>query len=442
MNDRPLIATTLLFGLVACQPDTETLAPGITSIDEESPSGRTATIVHCGRLIDGLSGEPKLDQTIVIVDGRIDSLTSEQAIVRDIDLSDYTCLPGLIDTHAHMVEGTDTADLSVYLTRTSEEQQGIATELAWKTLAAGFTTVRNLAAYDGFADVVLRDRIDSGEIPGPRMQVSGFYLTIPGGGGDLLIPGYAEDEIPERLRMGVSRGPEEFRRNALKAINGGASVLKVIASGAVLAYGGVPGSPEMTPEEIAAVVEVGHAAGIKITAHAHGAESIKNAILAGADSIEHASLADDEAITLALEHDVAFSMDIYNGTYIASVGREEGWPEEFLRKNDETTEAQRQVFSKAVAAGVPIIYGTDSGVYPHGDNGKMFAIQVERGMNPMQSIQSATSVAAKYMGWERDVGAIVPGRYGDIVAVRGNPLEDISLLENVEVVIKGGVRYK
>jgi len=442
MNDRPLIATTLLVGLVACQPDTETLAPGITSIDEESPSGRTATIVHCGRLIDGLSGEPKLDQTIVIVDGRIDTLTSEQAIVRDIDLSDYTCLPGLIDTHAHMVEGTDTADLSVYLTRTSEEQQGIATELAWKTLAAGFTTVRNLAAYDGFADVVLRDRIDSGEIPGPRMQVSGFYLTIPGGGGDLLIPGYAEDEIPARLRMGVSRGPEEFRRNALKAINGGASVLKVIASGAVLAYGGVPGSPEMTPEEIAAVVEVGHAAGIKITAHAHGAESIKNAILAGADSIEHASLADDEAITLALEHDVAFSMDIYNGTYIASVGREEGWPEEFLRKNDETTEAQRQVFSKAVAAGVPIIYGTDSGVYPHGDNGKMFAIQVERGMNPMQSIQSATSVAAKYMGWERDVGAIVPGRYGDIVAVRGNPLEDISLLENVEVVIKGGVRYK
>ena len=442
MNYRPLIATTLLVGLVACQPDTETAAPGITSIDEESPSARAATIVHCGRLIDGISSEPKLDQTIVIVDGRIDTLTSEQAIVRDIDLSDYTCLPGLIDTHAHMVEGTDTADLSVYLTRTSEEQQGIATELAWKTLAAGFTTVRNLAAYDGFADVVLRDRIDSGEIPGPRMQVSGFYLTIPGGGGDLLIPGYAEDEIPARLRMGVSRGPEEFRRNASKAVRGGASVLKVIASGAVLAYGGVPGSPEMTTEEIAAVVEVGHAAGIKITAHAHGAESIKNAILAGADSIEHASLADDEAIMLALEHDVAFSMDIYNGTYIASVGREEGWPEEFLRKNDETTEAQRQVFSKAVAAGVPIIYGTDSGVYPHGDNGKMFAIQVERGMNPMQSIQSATSVAAKYMGWERDVGAIVPGRYGDIVAVRGNPLEDISLLENVEVVIKGGVRYK
>ncbi|MDG2375109.1 MAG: amidohydrolase family protein [Woeseiaceae bacterium] len=442
MKYRSLIAIMLLVGLVACQPDTELVAPATAAIDKESPLARTTTIVHCGILIDGISGEPKFDQTIMIVDGRIGTLTNERALIGDIDLSDYTCLPGLIDTHAHMVEGTDTADLSVYLTRTSEEQQGIATELAWKTLAAGFTTVRNLAAYDGFADVVLRDRIDSGEIPGPRMQVSGFYLTIPGGGGDLLIPGYTEDEIPERLRMGVSRGPEEFRRNALKGISGGATVLKVIASGAVLAYGGVPGSPEMTPEEIAAVVEVGHAADIKVTAHAHGAESIKNAILAGADSIEHASLADDEAIALALEHDVAFSMDIYNGTYIASVGLEEGWPEEFLRKNDETTEAQRQVFSKAVAAGVPIIYGTDSGVYPHGDNGKMFAIQVRRGMTPMQSIQSATSVAAKYMGWERDVGAIVPGRYGDIVAVRGNPLEDISRLENVEVVIKGGVRYK
>ena len=153
-------------------------------------------------------------------------------------------------------------------------------------------------------------------------------------------------------------------------------------------------------------------------------------------------LIDDEAIALAVENDVAFAMDIYNGTHIATVGREEGWPEEFLRKNDETTEAQRQTFTKAVAAGVPIVYGTDAGVYPHGDNGKMFAIQVERGMTPMQSIQSATSVAARYIGWEQDVGAIEPGRYGDIVAVRGNPLEDISLLENVEVVIKGGVRFK
>lgn len=441
MTNRFLIATALLITLAACGPaPTPAERDDTDGTQTETPA---ATTVLCGTLIDGISSEPRYNQFITITDGRIAMMTEDWALASNpINLAEYTCLPGLIDTHAHMVESDDTADLSVYLTRTSAEQQEIATGLSAKTLDAGFTTVRNLAAYDGFADIVLRDRINSGEIPGPRMQVSGFYLTIPGGGGDLLIPDYDENDIPARIRLGVSRGPEEFRRNALKAISGGATVLKVIASGAVLAYGGVPGSPEMTPDEIAAVVEVAHAAGIKVTAHAHGAQSIKDAILAGADTIEHASLADDEAIALAVEHDVAFSMDIYNGTHIATVGRAEGWPEEFLRKNDETTEAQRQVFTKAHAAGVPIIYGTDSGVYPHGDNGKMFAVQVERGMTPMQSIQSATSVAAKYIGWERDVGAIEPGRYGDIVAVRGNPLEDISLLENIEVVIKGGVRYK
>ena len=197
-----------------------------------------------------------------------------------------------------------------------------------------------------------------------------------------------------------------------------------------------------TPDEIAAVIEVGHAAGLKVTAHAHGAQSIKEAILAGVDSIEHASLADDEAIALAAEHDVAFSMDIYNGDHIATIGREQGWPEEFLRKNDETIEAQRLTFTKAHAAGVPIIFGTDAGVYPHGDNGKQFRLQVEHGMTPMEAIQSATSVAARYIGWSRDVGAIEPGRFGDIVAVRGNPLDDISVLENVDVVVKGGVRFK
>ncbi|MDH5345556.1 MAG: amidohydrolase family protein, partial [Gammaproteobacteria bacterium] len=219
-------------------------------------------------------------------------------------------------------------------------------------------------------------------------------------------------------------------------------VLKVIASGAVLAFGGVPGSPEMTPEEIRAVAEVAHAAGIKLTAHAHGAQSIKEAILAGADSIEHASLADDEAIALAAEHDVAFSMDVYNGTHIATVGREQGWPEEFIRKNDETMDIQREVFRKAHAAGVPIIYGTDAAVYPHGENAKQFAVMVEHGMTPMEAIRSATSVAAKYIGWEADVGALAPGRYGDIVAVRGDPLADIRILERVDAVLKGGKRFK
>lgn len=400
--------------------------------------------VYCGTLIDGIANEPQSNKTVVITDSRVESvLDGRPSSGAVLDLSAYTCLPGLIDTHTHIVEGAgDTADLSIFYTRSLDDEQVIAQKNAATTLGVGFTTVRNVGAYNGWAERVLRDRINRGDIAGPRMQIAGFYLTIPGGGGDLVIPGYDEKDIPARVRMGVARGPDEFRQKAQEAVNGGATVLKVIASGAVLAFGGVPGSPEMTPDEIKAVAEVAHAAGIKLTAHAHGAQSIKDAILAGADSIEHASLADDEAIALAVEHDVAFSMDVYNGSYIATVGREQNWPEEFLRKNDETTEAQRQVFTKAHAEGVAIIFGTDAAVYPHGDNAKMFPIMVERGMTAMEAIQAATSVAAKYIGWADDVGAIEPGRYGDLIAVKGDPLADISILQSVEVVIKGGDRFK
>jgi imidazolonepropionase-like amidohydrolase len=220
----------------------------------------------------------------------------------------------------------------------------------------------------------------------------------------------------------------------------GSDLLKVIASGAVLAFGGVPGAPEMTQEEIAAVVKVAHAAGKKVSAHAHGAESIRMAIEAGVDTIEHASYLDDAGIRLALKRGrVAFSMDVYNGDYIDTEGRAANWPEEFLRKNVETTEIQRQAFTKAVKAGVPIVYGTDAGVFPHGFNARQFPIMVKRGMTPMQAIQSATSVAAFYMGMDRDIGSVQEGKLGDLIAVRGNPLVDITLLQQVQVVIKGGL---
>jgi len=420
--------------LAACDPTpTEKVAPDIDLVT-----------IYCGTLIDGIADVPKSSQTVTIFNGRIDAVQDGKPAAGDfVDLSDHTCMPGFIDTHTHIVESAgDTADLSIYYTRSLEDEQIIAQKNAAITLGVGFTTVRNVGAYNGWAGRVLRNRINSGEIPGPRMQVAGFYLTIPAGGGDLVIPGFDEKDIPPRVRMGVSRGPDDFRRKAQEAVDGGADVLKVIASGAVLAFGGVPGAPEMTPEEIQAVVEVAHAAGIRVTAHAHGAQSIKDAIGAGVDSIEHASLADDEAIALAVENNVAFSMDVYNGSYIATVGRDQGWPEEFLRKNDETTEAQRQVFTKAHAAGVPIIYGTDAAVYPHGDNAKMFPIMVERGMTPMEAIKAATSAAAEYIGWSDDVGAIEPGRYGDLIAVTGDPLADITILQDIDVIIKGGRRFK
>jgi len=429
---------TVVFGSLAHAQVTE-------QVPYTPDSGTLA--VRCGVLIDGLSDHAVADQWIVIRDGRIQSVLPGDAAVGTttptLDLSNYTCLPGLIDTHTHVTDRADeTADLSIYYRRTLEEEGRISQRNAEVTLAAGFTTIRNVGAYGAWSGRDIRDRINAGQVAGPRMQIAGFYLTIPGGGGDLLIPGYDEEDIPARIRMGVARGADQMRAKAELAVAGGADVLKVIASGAVLAFGGVPGAPEMTPEEIAAVVQVGHAAGIKVTAHAHGAQSVKDAILAGVDSIEHASLADDEAIALAAERQVAFSMDVYNGNYIATVGREQNWPEEFLRKNDETVDAQRDVFQKAYAASVPIIYGTDAAVYPHGDNARQFEIMVGLGMSPMDAIRAATSVAANYIGWQDQVGAIRPGLFGDLIAVRGNPLKNVAVLQNVVVVIKGGLVFK
>jgi len=429
----------LLFAALLCTIIGSACARDVVTAPFDPDSGNLT--IRCGILIDGVTDQPRTFQTLEIVDGRFHSISSGNADV-DLDLSLYTCMPGFIDTHTHIAEPIETANLSIFYTISTEELQEASRVNAEITLAAGFTTVRNVGAYVGWSGRNLRDRINRGEIAGPRMQTAGYYLTIPGGGGDLVIPDFEESEIPARVRMGIARGPEEFRRKAEEVVAGGADVLKVIASGAVLAFGSVPGSPEMTPEEIQAVVEVGHAAGLKVTAHAHGAQSIKDAIGAGVDSIEHASLADDEAIAMAVEKNVAFSMDVYNGSYIATIGREQGWPDEFIRKNDETTEAQRQVFTKAYEAGVTITFGTDSGVYPHGDNAKQFVIMVQRGMSPMDAIKAATSVAAVVIGWDEDVGSITEGRFGDLIAVRGDPLSNVSLLQDIDVVVKGGLVFR
>jgi imidazolonepropionase-like amidohydrolase len=403
-------------------------------------------VLRCGSLIDGSADQAQRDVTVVIEGGRIATVAAGARAPRElplIDLSGYTCLPGLIDMHTHLVDRPgDTGDLSIYYHRTVEAQVAIGRENAMATLLAGFTSVRDVGTYVAWADRALRKEIDAGRAIGPRMQVSGFYLTIPGGGGDLVIPGHAEAEIPPRVHMGVARGADAFRRKAELAVAGGADVLKVIASGAVLAYGGVPGQPEMTPEELAAVVEVAHSAGRRVAAHAHGARSIREAIMAGADTIEHASLIDDAAIALARERGVALSMDVYNGDYIDTEGRAQGWPEEFLRKNLETTEAQRQGFTRAHRAGVDIVFGTDSAVYPHGLNARQFPIMVERGMSPMEAIQAATSVAARYMGRGDEIGRIAPGLFGDVIAVRGDPLADIRALGDVALVVKGGLAFK
>jgi imidazolonepropionase-like amidohydrolase len=428
----PRYACALLALSVSCAPPARSVVR----------ASREVVAVRCGRLLDGEGETATEDVTVVIEDGVIRSVgrdvpTPPGAAV--LDLRAYTCLPGLIDMHTHLCDAPeDGANLRVFLTRTRAEAVARGRAHAKVTLEAGFTTVRDLGTYVAWSDRALRDEIDRGETPGPRMWVAGYYLTIPHGGGDLAIPGVLDEQVPAQARMGVARGEGVFREKARLAILGGADVVKVIASGAVLAFGSEPGAPEMTEGEIAGVVDVAHRADRRVAAHAHGARSIKDAILGGADTIEHASLIDDEGIELAKRRRVALTMDVYDGDYIDVEGRKNGLPQDFLDKNRATTGAQRAAFTKAYRAGVPLVFGTDAGVYPHGDNARQFRVMVERGMRPIDAIRSATSVAATYLDWGARVGSLAVGRDGDLVAVKGDPLTDIRLLEHVDVVLKGG----
>jgi len=450
IQPRGVLAVLAWLGIVAGVGCTDEPAPDAPPVilwataPFEPDSG--SMVVQCGALIDGLSDEVGRNVTVVIRHGRITAVRPWESIPPDLprlDLRDYTCLPGLIDMHTHIMEGPeDLQDLTRLYHRTEQEQLALGREFARKTLHAGVTSVRSTGTYIFSVSRTLRDEINQGLTFGPRLQVADFYLTIPGGGGDIVVPGIPESEIPAQLRTGVARGPDEFRRKAEFAVSVGVDFLKVIASGAVLSYGGVPAEPEMTPEEIAAVVEVGRAAGLKVAAHAHSARSIRESILAGVDTIEHATYIDVEGIALAIDHGVGLVMDVYNGDYAAELGEELGWPEEFLRKMAETTDIQRVNFTRAHDAGATIVFGSDAGVYPHGGSPIQFPIMVREGMAPMEVIQSATSVAAEYLGWSDRVGAIAVGLYGDLIAVRADPLDDITILQEVPVVIKGGLAFK
>ena len=428
-------------GLSACQP----AAPVITQAPFEPDSGNL--FIRCGALIDGISDEVLHDRMVVIRKGRISTIVDGSAEVRPgmtfLDLSDKTCMPGLINTHVHpAIRPEDAVDYSLYYTRSIDFFAEEMLQIAATTLQSGFTTVRQVGAFFPDAITLGREQIRSGQAVGPRIQHGGPYMTIPNGGGSIAVPYIDVSEIPAATQQGEATSPDEFREKAEQAVAKGYDFLKVIASGAVFSFGVSPGAPEMSQEDIAAVVDVAHAAGIKVTAHVHSAQSGIDAILAGVDSIEHASLLTDEVIAMAAEAGVAFSMDVYNGTYTDTVGREQGYPEEYLQRNFDTTEAQRIVFEKAHAAGIPILYGTDAGVLPHDMGGWQFDNMVERGMTPMDALRSAMSVAAEHMGMADDVGAIEVGRYGDLIAVSGNPLKDIKVMRDVDVVVKGGLVFK
>lgn len=426
--------------LAAC--DGTASLPALSSAPYAPDSGSIA--VRCGTLIDGLADEPLHDKLVIIRDGRFESINiGEASDLPFLDLGDHTCLPGLINTHVHLAERPeDYLDFGIFYRRSSDEHNELVLSMARVTLLSGFTTVRNVG--DFFPDAIYygREQVRSGRAIGPRIQTAGPFLTIPAGGGDLVVPQYDESEIPAAGRSGVARGPDEFRRKAELAVAAGADLLKVMASGAVFSFGAEPGAPEMTQNEIAAVVAVARENNLKVTAHVHSAQSARDAVLAGVDSLEHASLLDDEALALVAEHGVALSMDVFNGTYTDTVGRAQGYDENFLQRNTDTTEAQRIVFEKAYALGIAILYGTDAGVLPHDMGGWQFSVMVGRGMAPMDAIKSATSLAAAHMGMAGDVGAVEPRRFGDLIAVRGNPLQDMDVMRSVDVVIKGGNVFK
>jgi imidazolonepropionase-like amidohydrolase len=403
-----------------------------------APAEARTVYVHAGRLIDPATAQVLRDRMIRVEDDKVAEVSAWKAPpagAEIVDWSRYTVLPGLIDLHTHLADVGDSSDPLLPYKTSPAATALLGANHALTTLRAGFTTVRDVGTYRAFTDVALRDAINRGLVPGPRMLVAGAYITRPGGGGEVNVKGMT---MPEDMRFGEASTPAQVRDKAERIFAGGADFLKLIATGAVLAIGTEPGQIELDEAEVRAAVDVAKAHGSYATAHAHGAEGIKAAIRGGVRSIEHASLIDDEGIALAKAKGVWLVMDIYNGDYIAEEGRKQGWPAEYLRKNDETTEAQRQGFAKAVKAGVKIGYGTDAGVYPHGLNARQFAYMVRYGMTPMQAIQSATTSAAELIGWQDQVGRVAPGFFADMVAVEGNPLSDIRVLEHVAVMMKGG----
>ncbi len=403
-------------------------------------AGAETVQLRAGHLIDPGTGSVTHDRELIITDGKIASDRPWQGAHADARLVDWSgkwVLPGLIDLHTHVADGYgQTDDPAEPLKHSAAATALKGAETARITLHAGFTTVRDVGVYRGLSDVVLRDAIAAGQVEGPRMFVAGGYLTIPGGGGAVTgaKPGTV---IGPEFRIGEARSPEGARDRVRAMIGGGADFIKLIATGAVLAIGSEPGSLELTPELMKAACDEAKALGKYCIAHAHGAQGIKAAIEAGARTIEHASLIDDEGLRLAKDRGVWLDMDIYDGDWIDEVGTRDHWPAEYLRKNLETTETQRIGFTKAVKLGVPLTYGTDAGVYPHGLNARQFAYMIRYGMTPMQALASATSEAAKALGRD-DLGSVKPGHVADLVAVRGNPLDDISALQCIDGVVQGG----
>jgi imidazolonepropionase-like amidohydrolase len=402
------------------------------------------TVVRAGRLIDPDSGTVLTNQVILIKDGKIQAVGPALALpanAKVIDLSDKTVLPGLIDCHTHLADGAWDQEPFNRVKKSASQLALESVPNARAMLLSGFTAVRDVGTYRALNDIALRDAIARGDVIGPQMFVAGAYVTIIGGAG--AMTGQAPDvQLPWDFNYGEADSPWEVRKKVRLLAHDGADVIKMLSTGAVLTHGSSPGSIEFTEEELQAGVDEASHFGLKVAVHAHARQGIKNAILAGAASVEHAEMLDDEIIALAKQHGTYLDMDIYDDECIQALGKAGNEPPDFLEHDAELGRIQRESFGKAVRAGVKMAFGTDAGVCAYGTSGKQFAFMVKYGMTPMQAIQAATSNAADLLGHSSELGSIKVGKHADLIAVSGDPLKDISVLETVEFVMKDGNVYK
>jgi imidazolonepropionase-like amidohydrolase len=410
------------------------LLVGISSWAQSTPAAKKTVVVRAGHLLDVKSGKMLTNQSIVIEGDKIVSVGADAqapAGVEVVDLSNATVLPGLIDAHTHLTMATNFGYSTLTISVPREALTGARN--ARVTLDAGFTTVRNVGA-SAFTDVALRDAINAGDVPGPRMLVSGPALSITGGHCD-------ENRLPYEMHVqgdGVADGIAAVQHKVRENIKYGADLIKVCATGGVLSHGDNPQASQFTLEEMKAIVADAHRLGRKVAAHAHGAQGILWASEAGVDSIEHGSYIDDAAIAEMKKNGTYLVPTLYLMDWFFENAEKIGTPPELVAKGHEVMPAARKNVARAFAAGVKVGFGTDAAVYPHGLNAHEFAVYVKLGMTPLQAIQTATVNDADLLGWSDRVGAIEPGKFADLIAVDGDPLQDVTTLERVKFVMKGG----
>jgi imidazolonepropionase-like amidohydrolase len=430
------------------QPAPAAGGAGAAPAQPATPQARPRPIyLKAARLFDGLSGGLREGVAVLVEGERIVAVGSAATLpppagAEVVDLGDATLLPGLIDCHVHLAERADEY-APILMFRHGPLRAAIsAVGNARATLQAGFTTVRDLGS-PAFLAADLRDAIAEGQLPGPRIVASGPGISITGGHGDLngYAPQVSVHSFPEERDFQIADGVDQVRHVVRAQLKHGVDVIKIHASGGVLSRGDQPGAPQFTLDELRAAAEEAHKGGRRIAAHAHGAQSIRDAVLAGIDSIEHGSLIDDEGIRLMAARGTVLVADLYNDDYILQEASKFGIEPEMVEKERKLGQLQRDNFRRAVRAGVKVAFGTDAGVYPHGDNARQFRYYVEYGLTPAQAILSATSAAAALLG-RSDLGAVQAGRLADLIAVRGDPLRDVRLLESVPFVMKGGAVVK